>query len=421
MSSNSGSEKSPVSIGLIGVGGYGARHLDVIRQLEKTGHARLLAVADPTLDRLPDVREALTRAGVRLHADYRRMLAEESALEAVGIAAPIPFHFDMAQACMERGLFIYLEKPPVPLLDQLERLIELDRDRRVAVGFQMVTSRWSQTIKGWIRDGTLGDVTEIRAVGCWPRADSYYRRAGWAGRMMHGGEPIFDGPATNAFSHLIHNAMFFTAEPGAEFATPLDIQAELYRARPIESYDVACLRSRLSSGATFFTALSHATDQELAYQVEVIGTKGWARASDDGRRLESSRGETLDIAEDTMVNSYSAFFQYVRGETPRPPTLLGDCAGYVLATNGSLLSAGGVCRIGPKWVRKTPGDTVYVVEGLHAATAEALRSPCLFSESGLPWAAGTDSVSLEDFGPGRSREVRSLLQKAADEFRGPPE
>ena len=385
------------SFGLIGVGGFGAHHLASIRRLEEEGRVHLIAVCDPAIHKIPEVEAELKAHGVRIYQDYQEMLTRETKLEAVSIAAPSPFHDRMVRACLSRGVFVYLEKPPIPLLSQLDALIAADTQQKVAVGFQWIESNWSQRIKGWILEGKLGEILEIRTAACWPRSDSYYQRASWVGRMtLDDGEPVFDGPATNAFSHLIHNIMFFAASGSEKFAEPLEVQAELYRARPVECYDTVCMRGIFASGTRFFAALTHATEKPLPFQMEVIGSMGWARVSEDGQLMESHLGSFPNQEEfgDQIFRSFKSFLHYVRGETSRPSTLLRDSRGYSLATNAALLSSGGIHPIDDAWIRRTGenGEVIYSVEGLQEIIADSLHNPLLFSERALPWAVKTPVV-----------------------------
>ena len=396
--------KTPVRFGLIGVGGIGAYHLASIEANERAGEAQLVAVADPTIDRFPEVKAKLGERGVRRHANYADMLREEKELDAVTIATPIPFHLEMARASLECGLFVNLEKPPVPLIQQLDALIEADKNNRVAVGFQMITSESVQRAKQLIVEGRLGNIQHIRAAGCWPRTDSYYNRAGWSGKMTLRGEPVFDGPATNALAHLIHDIMFLASPQRDSFDEPIEVQGELYRARPtIECYDTACLRGSFASGTVFVAAFTHATEKQFPFVLEVHGSKGWARISDDGARFESSLGDAMDCPESTqeLLNKcYRGFIPFVRGERPRVSTHLRDTRGYVLATNGLLLSSGGIYTIAQDWLRtyqregSEVNDTGYDVSGLREAVETAFQSGRLFSELGLPWTVRTQPVSV---------------------------
>ncbi|PAW78163.1 MAG: hypothetical protein B9S32_08185 [Verrucomicrobia bacterium Tous-C9LFEB] len=392
--------KTPLSLGLIGVGGFGLFHRNAMALLRQEGRARLTAVADPTLERLPQLKQDLLAQGVRIYADYRLMLESEPDLAAVTIAAPIPFHEEMAHACLQFGPKIYLEKPPVPLIQQLDRLIVADAEERIHVGFQLLVSGWSTQIKQWVAEGRLGDILSIRAGACWPRTDAYYARAPWVGKMSYQGRPVFDGPASNALSHLIHSVMYLSNARESGFEEPIEIQGELYRARPMESYDTACARGLFRSGVEFTVAVTHATEAELPFQLRINGTKGWAQVSRDGRHLESSWG-ARDFTEETdaLVNlSYRRYVDFVEGRCDRPLTRLVDTRGYVLATNGLLISSGGIQEMDSQWVRRYEGagGAGYDVAGLYEAVSETIGTGRLFSEMNLEWAKSTAPISVED-------------------------
>jgi predicted dehydrogenase len=388
-------------VGLIGVGGIGSYHLSAIQQLEREGHVRLVAVADPGSERFPELKQALHGRGVRWHLDYRDLLREEAELDGVTIATPIPLHYEMTRASIERGIFVHLEKPPVPSIQQLEDLINADTQHRVSVGFQMIGSRCVQEVKNAILHGQLGEVSEIRVCGCWPRLDGYYNRARWAGRMVLDGEPVFDGPATNALAHLIHNIMFLAASEPEGFEVPVEVQGELYRARPIESYDVACLRGRFRSGVRFVVALAHATEEALPFRLEIRGTKGWARISEDGTLVEGSALERLECGESTqelLLKSHRAFVEFMSGERARTSTHMRDARGYVHATNGMLISSGQIHDIGADWIRtyRRENDRGFDVAGLSGFVENSFHTGRLFSEQGVPWAKPTSPISLEN-------------------------
>ena len=388
--------KATIKLGIVGVGGYGGEHLKAIRKLEQAGDVQLVAVADPNIFHYKEASASFQKSKVRLYEDYDEMLAKESALDGVSIAAPIPYHFEIAQKCLAHDIHVYLEKPPVPLLGQLDHLIQADTKHRITVGFQMVESALSRQIKSWVVNGRLGKVREIRTAACWPRPDSYYHRANWAGRMVMDGKDVFDGPATNALSHLVHNIMFLASDRVDEFEEPVEVQGEMYRARPIESYDVACLRWRVSSEICCFAALTHATKESLPFQLEVIGSKGWARVSEDGRFVESPIGcfRCNEDVGDAMLRSYAAFLGYVKGDRKRPPVLLRDARGYSLATTAMLQSSGGIHAIDESWVRhiKENGDGIWCVHNLRNIVEDSMRNPLLFSERDLPWAVRTPVV-----------------------------
>jgi predicted dehydrogenase len=387
----------PVRFGLIGAGGIGAYHRAAIESHEATGRAALAAVADPWADRLAEQKAQLEGRGVRWYLDYHELLRREEDLDAAVIATPIPFHYDMALACIERGIFIHLEKPPVPMLKQLDALIAADTRQTVSVGFQMICATTTQRLKELIHHGKLGDVREIRAAGAWPRLDHYYSRASWSGRMELDGAPVFDGPATNAFAHIVHNIMYFAGAGRDAFAAPVEVEGELYRARPIESYDTACMRGKFASGAQFSVAVTHATEEALPFEIEVRGTAGWARLTEDGAKLESSVGEACDCAQGTqelLDINHSNFLDVLEGKGGHFSTRLADTRGYVSATNAMLDSSGGIHTIPAGMLRQymREGSGGYDVQSLRAALEESFATGRLFSEQGLAWASAKPGI-----------------------------
>ncbi len=392
--------RKSLRFGLIGVGGIGGAHLNALATLETQSRAQLVAVADPTLPRLAEHKEKLEARGVHWHLDYRDMLANGHDLDAVVVATPIPLHLEMTRQCLQHGLAVYLEKPPVPLVQQLEALIAEDQHGRVAVGFQMITAPPVQALKKMVASGALGDLREFHVSACWPRMNRYYERARWAGKMALGGEPVFDGPLTNALAHLIHNVMYLASGSPDQFEVPVDIQAELYRVRPIESYDMACLRGRFESGVAFTAALTHATQETRCYRLEVRGTRGWARVSDDGARFESSAGSSEfdpGIAS-AMVSSYTDFVDFLEGHRERPATRLADVRGFLRTTNGALISSGQIHEVPPPFRRVYGEDdnAGYDVPGLPEVMDQMYEQGRLLSETDVPWAVPTGSVNVRD-------------------------
>jgi len=391
-------ESTPVQLGLIGVGGFGQTHLRYISQFEEGDKVHLLAVADPASASLAEAKASLEAKGVHWYGDYRQMFTAEPSLEAVQISTPIPFHEEMVRDALARGYHVNLEKPPVVLIQQLESLIALDHQQRVAVGFQHIDSIQIQTLKQWIMAGRLGTVTDIRIGASWPRRDDYYRRAPWAGKMMFQGRPVFDGPATNAMAHLLHNAMYLAGTDHDHFAAPFRMQGEFYRARPMESYDTACLRGWFPGGATFIAAMTHATEELQPYRIEVRGTRDWARISDDGQTLETSSGIHSFPPEETdaFVRAHGTFLSFVRRGS-RPRTRLIDARGFVLALNGALVSSERIHSIDDAFVRRyrRENEFGYDIIGLNALIDRSFREGLLFSEMDAPWARASKPVAID--------------------------
>jgi predicted dehydrogenase len=379
-----------LSVGLIGVGGFGASHLKALQQLETEDMARLVCVADPSVEGLADTRRMLESRGVRWHTDHHSLLEQESELDAVVVAAPIHLHMEITATALARDLFVYLEKPPVPLIQQINRLIDLDVSKQVAVGFQLINSKAVQQLKLWKTQGGLGEIKSICVHGCSPRSPEYYRRAAWAGKMVFDGKPVFDGPATNALSHWLHNVLYLAGEQMDEFGVPAEIEAELYRAKSIESYDLICMRGRLRSGTRFHYTVTHATGEARPCTLEIIGSKGRAWVVENTLAAANDLGLSVSAPScpDPFVETWRQFVRFARGERPRVATRLEDTRGYVLATNAALMSSGGIHDIGSQHSR-TSGHCANdsdKISGLADLVERSAREGRLFSEMSVHWA-----------------------------------
>jgi predicted dehydrogenase len=91
-------------------------------------HAQKYAALDAcTLEAVVDVAAAnrervAAELGVPALADYRELLGR---VEAVSIATPTPFHFEIASAFLEAGAHVLVEKPITTTVEDARRLIEI--------------------------------------------------------------------------------------------------------------------------------------------------------------------------------------------------------------------------------------------------------------------------------------------------------
>lgn len=65
--------------------------------------------------------------------DWRQLLAEVDGLDAVAITTPPSARYEIARACLERGLHALLEKPPTATLSEVEDLAALAESRKVTL------------------------------------------------------------------------------------------------------------------------------------------------------------------------------------------------------------------------------------------------------------------------------------------------
>jgi predicted dehydrogenase len=111
-----------VRLAVIGVGVHGARHAAVFAAMPGV---ELVGVADTN--------EATARAVAAAHktaaaTDFREFFGR---VDAVSIAVPASRHFEVAGACLDRGIHVFLEKPIAETSEQASALIELVRGKPV--------------------------------------------------------------------------------------------------------------------------------------------------------------------------------------------------------------------------------------------------------------------------------------------------
>jgi myo-inositol 2-dehydrogenase/D-chiro-inositol 1-dehydrogenase len=111
-------------VGFIGCGRHATKMLYPSLHLARL---ELAAVCD--VDEVKAQRNARWFGAERVYTDHRRMLEGES-LEAVLICTSTATHTPLALDCLERGLPVFVEKPPALNVVEAERL----RERSEALG-----------------------------------------------------------------------------------------------------------------------------------------------------------------------------------------------------------------------------------------------------------------------------------------------
>jgi predicted dehydrogenase len=84
-------------------------------------------------------------------------------IDAVTIATPVRFHFDMARRCIEAGKHTFIEKPMATSTEDCLHLINLAAERclTIMVGHTFVYSPPVRMIKSIIQSGDLGEIQYI--------------------------------------------------------------------------------------------------------------------------------------------------------------------------------------------------------------------------------------------------------------------
>ena len=398
----------PLRVGIIGMGGFAAHHHNSILKPEKAGRCSVVCACDPEPAAFADrmVELDFTGRGVRMFDDYVKMLdACRDELDVVIIPTPTPLHAEMHKACVERGLAVYLEKPPTLDYAELEQMLEVEAKARkmTNVGFNFIVEKPRQDLKRRILAGEFGQIKTVCYSGLWPRPIAYFQRASWAGRLMMGDQLVLDSCMGNAMAHYVHNTLFWAG--GGElfsWAEVAEVEAELYRAHNIEGADTLFVKARTPSGPEIQMALSHACDAPKRHREWVVCEKAeisyltsaeYHIAWSDGRTEEGPVGD-VEIAD-----NLNAYFNYLQGEAERPMTRLVDSRPFVMMNDLAYVAAGKIAAIGSSHITREPdpyGSTYVAINSIDSVFEEFFATGKFPSLQEVAWAQPGGRARAED-------------------------
>lgn len=161
---------SPVRIGWIGCGLHANEML--LPQLVRHD-VRLIALCDTDADRLGRTAARYGVAGTT--CDWRELLARQD-LDALGIAAGPAAHCEIGMAALERGLPVFLEKPPAATAAEAQLLADASaRSGKPAVlGFMKRYSTANRIAANVIRSAEFG--TAASFLGQYMTAPTYFEK-----------------------------------------------------------------------------------------------------------------------------------------------------------------------------------------------------------------------------------------------------
>ena len=398
-----------IRYGMVGVGGFAETWARSLQMLEEKGIARLAAAAERRTEPCAAQIAALRARGCAIYTSLDEMLAaERGALDVIGLPVGIAQHEPLATRLMQAGYPVVVEKPVAGTIQEVDRLITVERQtgRWCAVDYQWLHSPTIQWLRQRIAAGALGAVREGRTVIGWPRAASYYARNAWAGQLRDGAAWVLDGPATNATAHYLTNVLYLlAAQPGGSLEIA-SVRAELYRAKPIPSYDTACIEVRMACGARLLHLSSHSVSESIEPVMTLEGERGVAswRSGDDTALIRYADGREESFSTpDPAYNHARSLEQAARvaaGQDPKPICGLAEGRPHVLTINLAFESSGTPRQIASEYIaerRAGDGSALVVITGMEQVLFTAYQQGAMFSDLGLPWASPSPSISAAGY------------------------
>jgi predicted dehydrogenase len=394
-----------IRFGVAGIGGYAGYMADrlLVESQSRSPHARLVAVCDPEVDRFPERAAELKSKYIRIVNSVEELLSQE--IDAVSLPVPIDLHRSFTEASLSADKAVLCEKPAAGSVDDVDAMIAA-RDSAalpVGIGFQDVYQPGVHELKRRILRGDFGVVLSASVVGCWPRGDRYYRRNTWAGKIQRDGRWVLDSPANNALAHYIHLALFLLGPTERSSAVPAEVEAELYRANPIENYDTCSLRLTFEGGSHALIGLTHACANNMEPEVLIRAERARIRYT-PLRRIDI-RTESVTETIKLLRNPHSAMFETMhtwmrKGVDSAAGGTLEMARAHTVAINAAS-QVSSIVDIPPEFIEPAAderGAPLKTVRGLVDALHASIRGGRMLHESGLvPWSVPATEINVRAY------------------------
>lgn len=276
-----------ITVLMVGIGGYAQLYLDELLYQPKAEGFEIVGAVDPFPER-SSLYEELKKRGIPVYASVEEFYEQHSAQLAI-VVTPIHLHAKQSIYCMEHGSDVLCEKPLCAVPEEAERMMEARErtGRRLAVGYQWCHCEGILRLKQDVLNGVYGKIRRIRTIVLYPRDLAYYGRSYWPGkRQLPTGEWVLDSVASNATAHYLQNMLFLTGSRMDRSARPASMEAEVYRANPIEMFDTCAMRMRTDNDVELVYLVSHAVPMDALRQAQFVleGELGTAAVSYEGEK-----------------------------------------------------------------------------------------------------------------------------------------
>lgn len=390
---------------IVGVSGYGRWHLLMAMEQALVGRLQLVGATVINQGEEAVICARLRRQGVPVFERYEDMLAALAGrVDLVLLPTGIQWHAPMTIAALRAGVHVLVEKPVAPTLQEVDEIIaaQAAAQRIVAVGFQDLYVPAAHEIKRRVLAGEIGPLRRVLVRAQWPRPVNYYQRNSWAGRLRVQGAWVLDSPANNAFAHFLMLALFWAGNAPAAAAEVTGLEAELYRAHAIESFDTLCLRARTTGGAEILFFGSHAGRADRAPAMRLVGERGEITWTYEGEYTVARDGEPVQrfaVASqlDTRLTVLEAVVARLRGaESFIVEPRLARSHTRLMNALHDFFPIHDVPAAHLE-VAEENGETFRRIAGLDEAIDQAMAAGRLWSETGAPWAIRPEAHSLAGY------------------------
>ena len=295
-----------VSIGVIGAGGMGSRHMLNVQRYVKGAH--VVAVYDLDQARAKQVAEDC--GGVQAFSDPVQLIRDAD-VAAVVIASPDPTHAEFVQECSRALKPVLCEKPLATTAEAARSIVEEEQAlgrRLVSVGFMRRFDQEHVAVHQMVMAGKIGRPILFKGVHRNPMILPYLLR---------------DGVVTNSAIHDIDSARWLLGEEVTEVYVR---GVRAHSSFDEETRDMLLLQMNLSGNCLATVEVSVAVEYGYEVSAEVVGERGAAVTVQPDAALLRAR-QTCGVAvpqsylvrfQDAYVSELTAWVESIQNEQPFP-------------------------------------------------------------------------------------------------------
>lgn len=396
-------QDEPVSVLMVGVGGYGYYYVNVLLNEFPSGCININGVVDPFVRQSACYPEIIGR-NISVFDTIEDFYNDGYTADLAVISSPIHYHVPQSITALRHGSNVLCDKPIGAVIQDVDELISVrdETGKWVMIGYQWSFSRAIQQLKSDILDGLFGAPRRLKTICLWPRDDVYYNRNKWAGRIKdEHGRWILDSPVNNAMAHFLHNLFYVLGDSVSTSASPQEVTAELYRANPIENYDTAACRIYTHKGIELLFYGSHVTVAEKGpiFHFEFDdATISFGESSKKCVAIDK-KGNSKNYGSPDDDHQFLKLFEAVDTiRNPRPIVCgLEAARSQILCMNGIQESVPEINKFPESMIERNESERRWYVAGLDDALMSCYKKEILPGEAKYLWANKGNTVDLTNY------------------------
>lgn len=277
-----------ISIGVIGAGGMGSRHVMNLQRYVKG--ARVVAIYD--LDQAR-ARQVAAECGTAKASSDPLQLIQDAGVDAVVIASPDPTHAEFVHACLQQHKPTLCEKPLAITAAEALQIIEAEQAagrRLVSVGFMRRSDPQHVAVRQAVAAGQIGRPILFKGVHRNPMILPY----------LPGG-----GVVTNSAIHDIDLTRWLL---GQEITEVYVRGVRTHASFDEETRDMLLLQMTLSGNCLATAEVSVAVEYGYEVSAEIVGERGTALTTPLGLALVRSQGaRSVPVSSDGLAYFQEAY------------------------------------------------------------------------------------------------------------------